>query len=178
MNKKVLVASALIAIGVTISGGYTASAATTITKVYDGDTITLSTGEKVRLLQIDTPELSPADCYGKEARAALVILLSTPGQLSLKTDSKLDKVDRYSRLLRYLFIGKTNINLNVIYSSLFNLGADGSGGSGGGIAVNTDGGEPVWLGAVIACLVVGVAGIVGMATFYRRKLSKHQESVM
>ena len=72
---------------------------------------------------------------------------------------------------------KTNINLNVIYSSLFNLGADGSGGSGGGIAVNTDGGEPVWLGAVIACLVVGVAGIVGMATFYRRKLSKHQESV-
>ena len=66
----------------------------------------------------------------------------------------------------------------MIYSSLFNLGADGSGGSGGGIAVNTDGGEPVWLGAVIACLVVGVAGIVGMATFYRRKLSKHQESVM
>ena len=54
MKKKVLVATALIAIGVSISGGYTASAATTITKVYDGDTITLSTGEKVRLLQIDT----------------------------------------------------------------------------------------------------------------------------
>ena len=114
MKKKVLVATALIAIGVSISGGYTASAATTITKVYDGDTITLSSGEKVRLLQIDTPELSSTECYGQEARSALVKLLSTPGQLSLKTDPKLDKVDRYGRLLRYVFIGKTNINLKLV----------------------------------------------------------------
>lgn len=114
MNKKVLVASALIAIGVTISGGYTASAATTITKVYDGDTITLSTGERVRLLQIDTPELSPAECYAEEARSALVGLLNSPGQLTLKTDPKLDKVDRYGRLLRYVYIGKTNINLKLV----------------------------------------------------------------
>ncbi len=114
MKKKVLVATALIAIGASISGGYTASAATTITKVYDGDTITLSTGEKVRLLQIDTPELSPAECYGQEARSALVKLLNTPGQLSLKSDPKLDKVDRYGRLLRYVFIGKTNINLKLV----------------------------------------------------------------
>ena len=114
MKKKVLVATALIAMGVSISGGYTASAATTITKVYDGDTLTLSTGEKVRLLQIDTPELSSTECYGQEARSALVKLLSTPGQLSLKTDPKLDKVDRYGRLLRYVFIGKTNINLKLV----------------------------------------------------------------
>ena len=114
MKKKVLVATALIAMGVSISGGYTASAATTITKVYDGDTITLSSGEKVRLLQIDTPELSPAECYGQEARSALVKLLNTPGQLSLKTDPKLNKVDRYGRLLRYVFIGKTNINLKLV----------------------------------------------------------------
>jgi len=114
MNKKLLVTAAFLAIGVSISGGYTASATTTITKVYDGDTITLSTGEKVRLLQIDTPELSPTECYGKEARSALVKLLNTPGRLSLKTDSKLDKVDRYGRLLRYVFIGKTNINLKLV----------------------------------------------------------------
>jgi len=114
MNKKLLVTAAFLAIGVSISGIYTASATTTITKVYDGDTITLSTGEKVRLLQIDTPELSPTECYGKEARSALVKLLNTPGRLSLKTDSKLDKVDRYGRLLRYVFIGKTNINLKLV----------------------------------------------------------------
>lgn len=114
MNKKVVISTALLAIGVSISGSYTASAVTTITKVYDGDTITLSTGEKVRFLQIDTPELSPAECYGEEARSALVALLNAPGQLSLKTDPKLDKVDRYGRLLRYVFIGKTNINLKLV----------------------------------------------------------------
>jgi len=91
-----------------------ASAAVTITKVYDGDTITLSTGERVRLLQIDSPELSPAECYGDEARSALVGLLNAPGQITLKSDPKLDKVDRYGRLLRYVYIGKTNINLKLV----------------------------------------------------------------
>jgi len=114
VKKKRVVQAVFFAIGISISGAYTASGATTITKVYDGDTITLSTGEKVRLLQIDTPELSPTECYGKEARSALVKLLNSPGQLSLKTDPKLDKVDRYGRLLRYVFIGKTNINLKLV----------------------------------------------------------------
>ena len=114
MNRKLVVTVALLAIGVSISGANTSGAVTTIAKVYDGDTITLSTGERVRFLQIDTPELSPAECYGDEARSALVSLLSTPGQLTLKTDPKLDKVDRYGRLLRYVFIGKTNINLKLV----------------------------------------------------------------
>jgi hypothetical protein len=65
-------------------------------------------------LQIDTPELSPVECYSQEARSALVSLLNAPGQLSLKTDPKLDKTDRYGRLLRYVFIGKTNINLKLV----------------------------------------------------------------
>ena len=114
MNKKLFVTTALLSIGVSILSTNLASASTTITEVYDGDTITLSTGEKVRFLQIDTPELSPSECYGQEARSALVSLLNTSGQLSLKTDPKLDKVDRYGRLLRYVFIGKTNINLKLV----------------------------------------------------------------
>ena len=114
MKRKVVVLVAILAIGVPIPIAHTASAITTITKVYDGDTVTLSTGERVRFLQIDTPELSPAECYGEEARSALVSLLNTPGQLSLKSDSNLDKVDRYGRLLRYVFIGKTNINLKLV----------------------------------------------------------------
>ena len=114
MKKKIAAVVVLLAAGVAISSTHTADAATTITKVYDGDTITLSTGEKVRFLQIDTPELSPAECYGEEARSALVSLLNSPGQLSLKNDPKLVKVDRYGRLLRYVFIGKTNINLKLV----------------------------------------------------------------
>lgn len=104
----------MLALGLSISSTYSANAATTITKVYDGDTITLSTGERVRFLQIDTPELSPAECYAQEARTALVSLLNAPGTLMLKADPKLDKVDRYGRLLRYVFIGKTNINLKLV----------------------------------------------------------------
>jgi endonuclease YncB( thermonuclease family) len=34
--------------------------------------------------------------------------------ITLKVDPKLDKVDRYGRLLRYVFIGKTNINLKLV----------------------------------------------------------------
>ena len=114
MSKCRLALAALLIIGVSISGAQVASAATTVTKVSDGDTITLSTGKKVRLLQIDTPELSQAECYGQEARSALVSLLNTPGQLSLMPDPNLDNVDRYGRLLRYVFIGKTNINLKLV----------------------------------------------------------------
>ena len=113
MNRKI-VTTLILAVGISISSGHTAIAATTIMKVYDGDTITLSTGEKVRLLQVDAPELSPVECFGKEARSALLSLLSSPGQLSLKIDPKLDKVDRYGRLLRYVFIGNTNINLKLV----------------------------------------------------------------
>lgn len=114
MNRKYVLSVAVLTAGIATSSIYTASAATTITKVYDGDTITLSTGERVRFLQIDTPELSPAECYGEEARSALVGLLNSSGQLTLKTDPKLDKVDRYGRLLRYVFIGKTNINIKMV----------------------------------------------------------------
>ena len=49
-------------------------AAVTVIKIYDGDTVTLSTGERVRLLQIDTPELSPAECFADEARITLTKL--------------------------------------------------------------------------------------------------------
>jgi micrococcal nuclease len=85
-----------------------------IKSIYDGDTVTLVSGEKIRLLQIDTPELSPSECYGKEARLALVKILTQPGKLTLKNDSNLDSVDRYGRLLRYIFKGNTNVNLKMV----------------------------------------------------------------
>ena len=114
MKKGLPVAIALLSLGLSISSSHAANAVTAITKVYDGDTVTLNTGEKVRLLQIDTPELSPAECYGKEARSALLSILKTSGQVSLRIDPNLDQVDKYGRLLRYLFIGKTNVNLKLV----------------------------------------------------------------
>jgi endonuclease YncB( thermonuclease family) len=41
--------------------------AETILKITDGDTIKVSTGKDVRLLQIDTPEPMSSECYSSEA---------------------------------------------------------------------------------------------------------------
>ena len=86
----------------------------TISSVTDGDTIKLSDGTSVRLLQIDTPELRGNECYAVEAQKALAKLLNRSGKISLIPDPDLDQVDRYGRILRYLFIGKRNINLEMV----------------------------------------------------------------
>jgi endonuclease YncB( thermonuclease family) len=39
-----------------------------VTSVYDGDTFTLETGDKIRLKWVNTPELKPKEAYGDEAR--------------------------------------------------------------------------------------------------------------
>ena len=85
-----------------------------ITAIIDGDTIKLSDGTSVRLLQIDSPELRGNECYATEAQKALAKLINRSGKISLTTDPNLDEVDRYGRLLRYLFIGKRNINLEMV----------------------------------------------------------------
>ena len=85
-----------------------------ITAIIDGDTIKLSDGTSVRLLQIDSPELRGNECYATEAQKALAKLINRSGKISLITDPNLDEIDRYGRLLRYLFIGKRNINLEMV----------------------------------------------------------------
>ena len=97
-----------------IGGAPTAYAASNVSKVVDGDTITMSNGEKVRLIQIDTPELASKECYGIQAKSELSKLLSQAGEVSLISDPNLDEVDKYGRLLRYVFIGNTNLNLKLI----------------------------------------------------------------
>ena len=97
-----------------IGGAPTAYAASNVSKVVDGDTITMSNGEKVRLIQIDTPELASKECYGIHAKSELSKLLNQAGEVSLTSDPNLDEVDKYGRLLRYVFIGNTNLNLKLI----------------------------------------------------------------
>lgn len=91
----------------------TAQAANTVASIYDGDTITLDTGAKVRLLQIDTPELSSGECYGQEAKQALIKLVGK-SQITLEGDTASADRDRYGRYLRYIFVGKKNLNLELV----------------------------------------------------------------
>ena len=114
MNKFCKKIAAVIVGASLIGGAPTATAASNVAKIVDGDTITMSNGEKVRLLQIDSPELASKECYGDEARVALVKLLNQSGKVTLSIDPSLDKIDRYGRSLRYVFIGKTNLNLKLV----------------------------------------------------------------
>jgi len=81
--------------------------------VNDGDTLRTTSGRKVRLLQIDAPELH-GDCFGKEALAALRRLAPQGARVTLVRDSALDATDRYGRQLRYVFVSGKNVNVALV----------------------------------------------------------------
>jgi endonuclease YncB( thermonuclease family) len=85
-----------------------------VASVYDGDTLTLTSGQRVRLLQVDTPELGSGECYSRAARTALLDLAPVGSRITLEADPRLDQVDRYGRLLRYVHRGSTNVNLQLV----------------------------------------------------------------
>jgi endonuclease YncB( thermonuclease family) len=68
----------------------------------------------VRLLQIDTPELGSGECYSRRAAKDLRRLLPSGTTVSLASDTRLDTVDRYGRLLRYVFRGGLNVNVALV----------------------------------------------------------------
>ena len=82
--------------------------------VIDGDTVALTNGRHVRLVQIDTPEVyySP-ECYGKQASRITKRLLLPGTAVRLYREPKTDAVDRYGRLLRYVFRVRDGLNVNV-----------------------------------------------------------------
>jgi len=92
-----------------------------VVKVVDGDTIDVSiNGEtkRLRLIGINTPETvdprTPVECFGKEASDKAKSLL-TGKKVSLEADSTQGELDKYSRLLRYVFLEDgTNFNLYMI----------------------------------------------------------------
>ena len=85
--------------------------AESILKITDGDTIRINTGQDVRLLQIDTPEPMSSECFSSEATAILTKLISGK---EIRLESVSGNMDRYKRLLRYVFVGKTNVNLRMV----------------------------------------------------------------
>jgi micrococcal nuclease len=82
--------------------------------VIDGDTIGLASGARVRLLQIDTPEPGTGECFSRAATRALRELLPTGTAVSLEVDPRLDRVDAYGRLLRYVRRSGVNLNLELV----------------------------------------------------------------
>ena len=102
-----LVAFAAPAAGSAADGGVVAS-------VTDGDTLRLTDGRRVRLLQVDTPELGGGECYSRAARTQLLALARPGTQVRLTTDPRLDRVDRYGRLLAYVWRGDLLVNAELV----------------------------------------------------------------
>jgi endonuclease YncB( thermonuclease family) len=81
--------------------------------VNDGDTLRLRDGRRIRLVQIDAPERE-SECYGRAAGAVLARLAPPGTRVTLEPDAGLDEHDRYGRLLRYVSVGATELNLELV----------------------------------------------------------------
>jgi endonuclease YncB( thermonuclease family) len=111
--RSTVVALALaIVVGALAAGGTAGAPAFVVASVTDGDTLRLTNGQRVRLLQIDAPEAG--GCHAKEARATLLRLAPVRSSIALEVDHELDQVDPYGRLLRYVIRRGTNVNVELV----------------------------------------------------------------
>ena len=120
------VAAAVALLGVAGCGTREPAAETSLSevvqleRVVDGDTVWVTTAdgqsEKVRILGIDTPEVSPAaECWASEATAALSQELTAEGiTIELVTDPMADDRDQYGRLLRYVEVDEIDVGLQLV----------------------------------------------------------------
>ncbi|MGZ4970365.1 MAG: thermonuclease family protein [Methylobacter sp.] len=88
--------------------------------VYDGDTVVLEDGRKIRLLGINTPEVQhrdkSADAGGDEAKRWLSDKLKTT---KVRLEIGAEKTDKYGRTLAHLFTErKEHINLQLVETGL------------------------------------------------------------
>ncbi len=94
-----------------------------VAKVYDGDTIILKNGERVRLLGINTPEIEsrhrPAEQGGLAAKLWLQSKLQQ-GKVYLEYDQV--KRDKYKRLLAHCFLlNNEHLNKTILETGLASL---------------------------------------------------------
>lgn len=96
-------------------GGVEANAVVDV--VIDGDTIDVvidGTGERVRLIGIDTPETkrpdTPVECYGPEATAFMEVLL--PAGTPVRIERDVVNRDDFGRLLGYVYRARDGIFVN------------------------------------------------------------------
>jgi micrococcal nuclease len=86
----------------------------TVDRVLDGDTIVLTDGRHVRLVQLDAPETDENECYAREAKRTLQSLLPPGTAVRIETDPALDSEDRFGRTLAYVEKNGADINLELI----------------------------------------------------------------
>lgn len=94
-----------------------------VKKVYDGDTLLLDNGQKVRLLGVNTPEVEgrykEAQAGGEEAKRWLQKVLKNK---KVHIERDVEKKDKYGRVLAYVFVeGGLHINLELVKKGFASL---------------------------------------------------------
>jgi len=86
-----------------------------VIQVIDGDTIKIESGQKVRLIGIDTPETvdpnRPVGCYGQEASNFTKSRLEGK---SVELEKDVSDTDKYDRLLRYIWLDGVLFNETLV----------------------------------------------------------------
>lgn len=84
-----------------------------VTKVYDGDTILLGDGRKVRYLGMNAPEYQePFYLKAKRFNESLVL------EKEIRLEFDQEKVDSYDRMLAYVYVGNQMVNVRLVEEGL------------------------------------------------------------
>lgn len=86
-----------------------------VSRVIDGDTIELASGERVRYIGVNTPEITKGknECFGREAFQKNQELVA--GQ-SVRLEKDVSETDQYGRWLRYVWVNDVMINEYLVAS--------------------------------------------------------------
>jgi endonuclease YncB( thermonuclease family) len=98
------------------AGGVTGATRLTfrVGHVVDGDTLDLTNGARVRLVQIDSPEVYfHPECFGRQSSAVAKRLLPRGARVRLLPEPATDLTDRYGRLLRYVIRVRDGVDINI-----------------------------------------------------------------
>lgn len=109
--KALLATSALVAL--MALPGHALTLTGQVVKVADGDTITIMAGEqkeRIRLVGIDTPE-KKQPIWGPRAKDFTTRL--TMGK-TVRVETDVEERDRYGRVLGYVYVGQTFVNLELV----------------------------------------------------------------
>ncbi len=85
----------------------------TVATVVDGDTVKLESGETVRYLMVDTPEVTSGknECWGAQAKDFNVTLVRGR-EIELTYDQQC--TDHFDRLLAYVKVGGVEVNTTLV----------------------------------------------------------------
>ena len=87
-----------------------------VTRVIDGDTITIEGSYRVRYIGIDTPEIRPElEAYGIEAWQANRQLVEGK---EVRLERDVSETDKYDRLLRYVYVDDIFVNAELVRQGL------------------------------------------------------------